>query len=115
MNHEKTSLLAVAFAMQILFISSPLFTYKFGAGLPCFLVIGLPEPAGRAGLYFGFDADWGAAWRFGFAEDRPWRIGVKVVAAALFALLRRPVAQAEAAAQGGLKTRQSAGVERRGD
>lgn len=93
-NWEKTRLLFVALALQIPYISSPLLTYKFGTGLPVFVIVGFPE-AGRVGLYFGGDAALGSTWRFGYGEDVPLQIGVNVAAAVMLFLLWQAVQAAK--------------------
>jgi hypothetical protein len=82
-NNKKTSLLFIAFALQIPYVSSPQFTCKFG-GIPVYFLVG---PGENEGFYMGFESYFGAEWAWGHTPDLPWRIGVNFVAIAMLIVL----------------------------
>jgi hypothetical protein len=88
-NPTDVRLLIPAIAIQIPYLSSSFLTYKFGAGLPCFIIVGAPEDAGRVGLYGGFEALVGGSWKLSFGGDHPLRVGINLAACLLLILLWR--------------------------
>jgi hypothetical protein len=80
-------LLIPALAIQLPYLSSSFLTYKFGVALPCFIIVGPPEDAGRVGLYGGFEALVGGRWKLSYGGDHPLRIGVNLTVCLLLILL----------------------------
>ena len=60
------------FALQIPFISSPLFAYRFCAGLQVTVAV--------IGIGLGWDARFGSEWQFAILSSAPLGFGVNLVA-----------------------------------
>ena len=87
---RRTRLMQIAFAIQIPYIVSPYFMYKFsaGAGYPVTLVWGSSNVANHSPAHFGWLPSIGMEWSIGGIQARSWKIGVNVVAIILLLLLR---------------------------
>jgi hypothetical protein len=79
----------VALALQIPWVSLPVFEYHFAAGLYAAVTLGPPQAAGQLVTY-GLTADLGANWQFRFASvlEGPWSVGINLFAVLLYILLR---------------------------
>jgi hypothetical protein len=80
-NPNRTSLLVVALVLQVPWVSSPIFAYKFAAG---FQVCGAVMGGHFAG---GFRL--GSDFQINFFQQLPWGIGINFFALALLILLIR--------------------------
>ena len=91
--------LIAALAIQIPWISTPLFVYKFTAGFYAVLTIGGPREVGNVGLYFGGESLLGNTFKFAFNQDIPWDIGINLWALMLVILVWRSVRTSETVSQ----------------
>ncbi len=80
-NPNRTSLLVVALVLQVPWVSSPIFAYKFAAG---FQICGAVMGGNFAG---GFRL--GSDFQINFFQQLPWGIGINFFALALLVLLIR--------------------------
>jgi len=78
-NPRRTKPLIVALALQILLISSPIVSYRFGAGL----VMNVGLNLNGAFWWFRFGAD----WQFVLLQRFPWGIGINLVPIGLLAAI----------------------------
>lgn len=90
-NPKRTGLVLAALAMQIPWISSPVFVYQFATGLYAAVTLGTPDQSNRFGLHLGFSMQFGtiANGNIGSYEEVPWTVGANVFALILFILLLR--------------------------
>jgi hypothetical protein len=81
--------LLVAIALQIPWVSLPVFEYHFAAGLYAAVTLGPPQLAGQFVTY-GLTGDLGANWKFRFASvlEGPWSLGINLFALFIYVLLR---------------------------
>ena len=88
---KRTRPLVAALALQIPWISSPVFVYQFAAALCAAITLGTPEETNRIGIHFGGSLFFGAhfQFRFGSSVDVPISVGVNVAALVLLFLLLR--------------------------
>ena len=91
-----TRLAQIALALQIPWVSSPLFAFRLFCGVGLYAVVGLepPEDVVRVGDHFGWRFQLGAYSSVGFWENHPWSLGINLVALFLLVALRasmRPV------------------------
>jgi hypothetical protein len=88
---KRTRPLVTAIALQIPWISSPIFVYHFAAAACAAITLGTPEETGRIGVHFGGSSFFGANFlvRLGSNLDVPFSVGVNVVAVVLLGLLLR--------------------------
>lgn len=86
---KRTRPLVAAIALQIPWISSPVFVYQFAAAVCATISLGTPDEADR--LHFMWSVFFGAHFqvRFGLSLDVPFSVGVNVAAVALLGLLLR--------------------------
>jgi len=91
--------LIAALTIQIPWISTPLFVYKFTAGFYAVATIGGPREAGNVGLYFGGESLLGNTFRFAFNQEIPSDIGINLWALLLVILIWRSVRTPETASQ----------------
>jgi len=89
----RTGPVLVSLAVQIPWVSCPVFVYQFATGLHGAITLGTPEDTGRFGLHLGWDLLFGTSFQFsvGSYHDVPWTFGVNVVALILFIVLFRYV------------------------
>jgi hypothetical protein len=87
-----TGPMLVAFALQIPWVSLPLFGYHFAAASYAVVTLGPPQWAGQIVTY-GLSADLGAYFKFRFAapQEGPWSVGINLFAVLLYVLLRLSV------------------------
>ncbi len=88
---KRTRPLVAAFALQIPWLSSPVFVYQFAAAICSAITLGPPEEVDRIGVHFGWGLFFGAHFliRFGSSMDVPVGVGVNVAAVVLLYLLLR--------------------------
>lgn len=79
----------VAFALQIPWVSLPVFEYRFAAGLNAAMAFGPPRVAQDALSMIDLSGHLETAFqfRFGTVQEGPWRIGINLAAALLYVLL----------------------------
>lgn len=80
-NPERTGLMAVALALQVPWVSSPIFAYKLDAGFQ--LTVAYIGSNLTAGFRLGSD------FQVGIFQQHPWGAGLNLFALALLALLLR--------------------------
>lgn len=96
--------------MQIPSVSSPALLYEFSAGLKFVLTLSTTE-GNTIGLHAGFAAWLGSTFRFDFAHDHPWGVGVNLVPLVLLVALLKSGKVAESGiARLGPTTRESTAV-----
>jgi len=86
---RRTRPMLVAFALQIPWLSLPVFEYRFAAGLNAVVAFG-PSQAAQGALsmiHFGGASETAFRFSFGTLQEGPWRIGINLVAALLYILL----------------------------
>jgi hypothetical protein len=88
-DSRRTRPLLVAFALQIPWVSLPVFEYHFAAGLYAAVTLGPPKLAGQLFTY-ELTGDLGANWKFRFASvlEGPWSLGINVFALLIYVLLQ---------------------------
>jgi hypothetical protein len=90
-DQRQTVPLLVAFALQIPWVSSPIFGYRFAAGFQA--TIGFMGGALSAAFRLGSD------WQCNLLQNRPWGIGVNLLALFITVLLAREIRYREATGQ----------------
>ena len=89
---KRTRLVLASLAVQIPWVSCPVFVYQFSSGLHAAITLGTPEDTSRVGLHLGWNLLYfGAhflfrAWAY---QDIPWTFGVNAVPVVLIVLLLR--------------------------
>ena len=88
---HRTRPILVAFALQIPWVSCPIFVYQFASVLHVAVTVGEPEVAGNVGFHLGFSAQFGSLFRVAGFQEIPWSLGVNLIAVLMLVLLRRSV------------------------
>lgn len=88
---HRTRPVLVALALQIPWVSCPIFVYQFASGLYAVMTVGEPEVAGNIGFHLGWSAQFGSLFRVAGFQEIPWNLGVNLIAVLMFVLLRRSV------------------------
>jgi hypothetical protein len=88
---RRTRPVLVALALQIPWVSGPIFAYQFASGLFAAMTVGTPEEAGRMNLHFGLNAQIGSQFSVAGFQEIPWSLGVNLIPFLIFVLLRRSV------------------------
>ena len=94
-NPRCTTPILVAMAIQIPWVSSPLLLYQFSTGLKFVLSLSTPSQSDRFGLNSGFELYLGSTFKFDFAHDHPWGVGVNLVPLVLLIFLLKSRKAAE--------------------
>lgn len=100
-NPNRTAPLIVALAIQIPWISCPVFEYHFSTGLLAAITLGTPENPDQFGLRLGTNLFFGSLcrFRFGAYHEIPLAVGVNTVALVLLILLLRETRSPKAHSQ----------------
>jgi hypothetical protein len=88
---HRTRPVLVALALQMPWVSCPIFVYQFASGLYAAVTVGEAEVAGNIGFHLGWIAQFGSLFRIAGFQDIPWNLGVNLIAVLMFVLLRRSV------------------------
>jgi hypothetical protein len=88
-DSRRTRPILAAIALQIPWLTLPVFEYHFAAASYVAVTLGPPQRAGQL-LTYGLSADLGATCKFRFASllEGPWSLGVNLFAVLLYVLLR---------------------------
>jgi hypothetical protein len=86
---HRTGPMLVAFALQIPWVSLPVFEYHVAAGLNASLAFGPLRGVAQSGMSFEWSRHFETTFqfRFGAVQDGTWRLGINLFATLLFVLL----------------------------
>jgi hypothetical protein len=89
-DSRRTGPMLIAFALQIPWVSLPVFEYHFAAGLNAAMAFGPPRVAQDALSMIDLSGHFETAFQFRFGEvqEGPWRVGINLFAVLLYVLLR---------------------------
>jgi hypothetical protein len=92
-NPRRTQPMLAAIALQIPWVSLPVFEYHFAAASYVALILVLPQGPGLIGTDFDWGAQLGAyaQFRFGDLQRGPSKVGINLFAVLLYVLLRLSV------------------------
>lgn len=96
-DSNRTRPLVIALAMQIPWVSCPVFVYQFASGMHAAVTLGTPDETSRFGLHLGWNLLFGTHFQFrvGGFHDIPWTFGVNVVALVLLGAVLKSVRNLE--------------------
>lgn len=88
---KRTRPVLVSLALQLPWVSCPVFVYEFAAGMHAAFTLGTPDDSDRIGLHLGWNLLVGSHCLFRFADyqEVPWTFGVNLVPLILMTLMLR--------------------------